>query len=240
MNSQQTTSTTSTTTTTTTTAPVCSTSCLNQTWISSVNRFARWLFDENFVDQTRTFNLTSTNGVSFTTDGYVGQAAVFTLDAYQLLTGPNIPLGNTGFTVDAWLYITQLRDVIDHEILGICHWSSTDQCLHLTIRQTSGVYNLYMGFYDDDLSGVTPLQLDTWYHAAFVFEYPTRRQSIYLNGILESIRIAAGTLSLGSSDTVIGYIPTLRMNNQNNYFLVSMVSSKSQNLILVSFESVAF
>ena len=198
------------------------------------------MFDGNFVDQTRTYNLTPINGVSFTTNGYVGQAAVFTLDANQSLTGPNIPLQNSGFTIDVWLYITQLRDSLDHAIFTICQSTYWYQCLHLTIRQTSGVYNLYLGFFNDDLSGTTPLQLNTWYHVAFVFDFPTRRQSIYLNGILDSTRISTGTLNLGSSNTIIGYISALWPNNPNNYFLVSIISSSAQNLLLVSFECVAF
>ena len=219
--SERTTSTTSTTTSTTTTKPVCSTSCLNQTWISSANRFAQWLFDGNFVDQTRTYNLTSTNNVSFTTDGYVGQAAVFTPNANQLLTGPNIPLENNSFTIDLWLYITLLRNIQDHVIFGVCPVAYLRQCLHLTIRQTSGVYNLYLAFYGDDLQGITPLQLNTWYHVAFVFDFPTRRQSIYLNGILDSTRISTGTLNLGGGNTLIGYISAITVYSYNNYFLVS-------------------
>lgn len=210
-----------TTSTTTTTALVCSNSCLNQTWISSANRYARWLFDGNFIDQTRTYNLTSTNGVSFTTSGYVGQAAVFTLDAQQLLTGPNIPLQNTSFTIDFWFYITFLRAIQDHGFFDICSQTATRQCLHLTIRRTNGSYNLYLGFFGDDLVGVTPLQLNRWYHATFVFDFPARQQSIYLDGILERTRTSGGTLQLGNQSTLIGYLSPLLVYSPNNYFLVS-------------------
>lgn len=227
--------TTSTTSTTTTAAPICFTSCLNQTWISSGNRFARWLFDGNFVDQTRTYNLTPSNGVSFTTSGYVGQAAVFTLGSNQFLTGPNIPIQNAGFTVDFWFYITYLNEVIDQSFFGICQWPNWYECLHLTMRRTGAIYNLYLGFFNDDLLGLAPLQLNTWYHAAFVFEFSTRRQSIYLNGILDNTRIASGTLNLGNPNTVVGNIDTLWAQSPNNFFLVSDLSSQLSILYLVSY-----
>ena len=93
-----------------------------------------------------------------------------------------------------------------------------------TYNHSSEQWNLsfvFGVFFGDDLQGITRLQLDTWFHAAFVFDYPTRIQSIYINGILESNRIAGGTLDLGSENTVLAYISAIAASSPNNYFIVS-------------------
>ena len=63
-----------------------------------------------------------------------------------------------------------------------------------------------MGFYSDGLSGVRSLTASRWYHVAFVFDCATRRQSLYLDGILDSSRRSFhsyqginGSLTIGMS-----------------------------------------
>jgi hypothetical protein len=47
-----------------------------------------------------------------------------------------------------------------------------------------------MGFYHDDLAGVTLLALSRWYHVAYVFDSANLNQSVYLNGVLDNSTIA--------------------------------------------------
>lgn len=56
----------------------------------------------------------------------------------------------------------------------------------------------------DDMPGTTVIAINRWYHVAFVYDYPTSRQSLYLNGILEGNRISglyqgtSGPITIGS------------------------------------------
>jgi hypothetical protein len=204
---------------TTTTRLVCGSSCLNQTWTLSANLLAEWLFDGSYRDQMNNYNATPTNNMSFTTNGYINQAIVFSSNGNAMLTVPYIPLSYTSFTVDTWLYITGLLNVDHHSIFGYCSQASTYNCLHLTIRQNGSNYHLYLGFYWADCQGVTSLTLNTWIHAAFVFDLTTLTQQIYLNGVLENSCIQSSALTATPSDITIGYIPTL--NTAGTYFQVN-------------------
>ena len=73
------------------------------------------------------------------------------------------------------------------------------RALHYQIRG----YLLYLGFFHDDLQGSTVIQPNVWNHAAFVYDFPTSSQRVYLNGYLDGYRLSSpyqGT----SGDTFIG------------------------------------
>jgi hypothetical protein len=162
------------------------------------------------------------NNVSFTTQGYVQQAAVFTLNANQMLIAPYMPLSNSSFTVETWLYITELVTAEDQCIFGLCPVTATFQCLHLTIRQSGADYYLYLGFFASDCQGITPLSLNTWTHAAFVFDIASMRQSIYLNGILDrNCSVSSPLIITTPSNVTIGNIPILPPSNAYKYFQVT-------------------
>ena len=92
-------------------------------------------------------------------------------------------LAYQSFTVEAWIYsVTTFAG--DNCIFSQCQCTTCpNQCLSLIVR--SG--RLYMGFNLNDLVGVTTLAGSTWYHVAFVYNYATFQQIIYLNGVQESI-----------------------------------------------------
>ena len=78
--------------------------------------------------------------------------------------------------------------------------SSSNNGLHLVERNAK----LYFGFYGSDLVGVTLLSTNEWYNIVFVFDYITKRKTIYLNGEFESSRIqenysGTGTFYIGTS-----------------------------------------
>jgi hypothetical protein len=80
---------------------------------------------------------------------------------------------------------------IERGIFGQCQSSSTtDQCLSLSIQNS----RLHLGFNNDDLYGTTYLSTSTivWLHVAFVYDYKSMQQSIYLDGVLEATTEASG------------------------------------------------
>lgn len=178
------------------------------------------MFDGTFNDQTGNYNATPSNNVTFTNHGYVQQAAVFIGNASQMLTAPYMPLSYTSFIIETWIYITGLSNIQDHSIFGLCPVAASHQCLHLTIRRARPNYYLYLGFYNDDCQGSTPLPLTTWIHAAFVFDMINMKQFIYLNGILDTTCSPTSALTATTGNVNIGYIPALPINSANNYFQV--------------------
>ena len=164
------------------------------------------------------YNATPTNAASFITNGYVNQALQFTAGLNTMLNVPYIPLSSTSFTVDVWLYITGLGSTYDHGIFGYCSEIAVYKCLHLTIRLNNGNYYLYFGFFWADCQGTTSLTLNTWIHAAFVFDLTTFTQRIYLNGELENICTQSSALTLPPTSVTIGFIPTMDINNFISYY----------------------
>jgi hypothetical protein len=82
-------------------------------------------------------------------------------------------------------------------MVGMCESPSQDRCLHLLIRNNS----TYFGFYADDCAGSTIININQWYHFAFVYDYTTYTQYIYLNGNLECTHNSAGPF-LGNSGAI--------------------------------------
>ena len=65
-----------------------------------------------------------------------------------------------------------------------------------------------MGFTLDDLIGLTTLSINTWYHVAYVYDYSSETQSVYLQGVLDNSKTSAGpyqgqngSMYIGSSTT---------------------------------------
>jgi hypothetical protein len=59
----------------------------------------------------------------------------------------------------------------------------------------------------DDLTGTTILSTNRWYHVAFVYDYSTSTQYLYLNGLLEGSG-SSGTYQGASRDMIIGAVYT--------------------------------
>ena len=92
-------------------------------------------------------------------------------------------------------------------MVGMCDSSTKDRCLHLIIRGNS----TFFGFWDDDCSGSTIINVNQWYHFAFVYDYAALTQYIYLNGYLDCQHNTSGPY-LGNSGSI-----TIGANN-NSYF----------------------
>ena len=205
---------------TTTTQIICASSCLNQSWISSSNRLARWNFDNNLLDDTTNNSASSMYSPNYTT-GYISQALEFPANVNQSLNTPTISLAGSSFTIDAWIYPTAFPNLQDHSIFGLCPLASNYECLYLTIRLTSGGYTLYFGLYGDDCPGNTLVSTNEWIHVAFVFDTNSYTQRIYINGKLDVIRAASGPFKASPGSGSIGNIPVIDSVSGPNYFEVS-------------------
>jgi hypothetical protein len=201
---------------------VCYPSCLYQKWISSSDLLAKWTFDGTFIDQMNTYNATPMNSPSFITNGYVNQALILNAASSQYLYTSYIPLINATFTIELWLYPTGFPNPRDHSILGLCTNTSTDQCLQLTIRNSTGTYRLYMAFFGDNCLSNTTVPLNQWTHAAFVFDSATLAMSIYQNGVLVANCIAALPLQGIANNVTIGYIQGIVAAYGTNFFKVKL------------------
>lgn len=202
----------------TTTRLICNSSCLNQSWVSSSNLLAEWSLDGNYADSTGPFNLTPSNNPSFVTNGFINQALSFNAVSNQSLSSVYLPLFNSSFTVEVWLYPTGFPNIKDHSILGLCASRNTSMCLHLTIRNMSNGYYLYMGFMNNDCFSVQNVTVNRWIHAAFVFDITSMRQWVYINGVLSRTCTAISPIMVMSGPTTIGTIPVLAGNTDINVY----------------------
>ena len=106
-----------------------------------------------------------------------------------------------------WIYPTILSRSDDYGLFSQRHSETTDRLLHYVIRDG----RLRMGFFHDDAVGKTQLTINTWYHVAFVYNYPSRTQIVYLNGIQDGIKNSSGPY-LGESGSI-----NIGMANNYNY-----------------------
>ncbi|CAF4119826.1 unnamed protein product [Rotaria socialis] len=221
------TTTTSTTTTTTATFFSCGYSCVGQTRASTINQLAQWSFDGTVRDNTNNY-LTSTSVTPTFITGYNNQALFLNSTLNPSLSTSYIPLGNTSFTIDAWLYPTTFSNSSDQVLVSMCPVINNSSCLYLAIRRNNSNHYLSFGFYNDDLWGATILSLNQWIHAAFVFDISAFQQSIYLNGFLDSSRNTFNPLLAFSGNFCIGYNSIMFLGNTSFEGYIDQLSVSSR------------
>ena len=169
----------------------------------SIVQDASWGFDNDVNDLYRMYNGVLMNGASYSSPTYFGYGANLLLNSslnqFVNIPSPFFNLSYTSFTVEAWIFVRTFTG--DNGIFSQCQCSSCqDQCLHLIIRNA----RMYMGFTLDDLVGVNTVPLNSWTHIAYVYDYSTRTQSIYLQGVLDNSKTSAGPYQGQSGSIVIG------------------------------------
>ncbi|CAF1094592.1 unnamed protein product [Adineta steineri] len=196
---------------TTTIQPTCNTSCLNQTWLSTASILGKWRFENDYSDEFNLHNGIATGSPSLVfVQGYAGQAISFAANSTQMVSTSYIPIANTSFSIDAWIYPTGLTNPTHQSICGLCPITVTDKCLHITLRKTGSIYPLYFGLYNDDVNTYTPaIVTNNWVHAAFVYDATNRTLSIYRNGIFLSGGSTSSVLKATNGSFQIGNIPVL-------------------------------
>ena len=149
-----------------------------------------WTFDSTFQDLSAIFTGLPMGGANFSSNSITGYGLSLSLSRsksqYLLIPDPQLKLYNQSWTFEAWIYLAENTSDEIHTIIGQCRNASTDTCLHLAVRN----HKLYLGFFNDDLSGNTNLTELKWYHVAYAFDYDTCNQSVYLDGIIDGSRQA--------------------------------------------------
>jgi hypothetical protein len=141
------------------------------------------------------------DGAEFNSSTITGYGSSLSLSSalsqWVQMDTPFLNLSGHSWTFEAWIYLSTLLNSLDYAIVGQCDSRNNDKCLHLLIRSQ----NMYLGFYGDDLAGVTSLTLSRWYHVAYVFDSATLNQSVYSNGVLDN-STTANSFYRGNSGTL--------------------------------------
>jgi hypothetical protein len=167
------------------------------------------------------------NGATYlspsTTQPYLGNGYALILASASsqsfIVASPFLSLAYTSFTVEAWIYPTSFAT--DRGIFSQCQCSTcSNQCLYMIIRSSK----LYMGFLSNDLAGSTTLNANNWHHVAFVYNFATKQQILYLNGIQDNINSNTspyqgmnGSIEIGAAQVFLtkyyfsGYIDNLSL-----------------------------
>ncbi|CAF0730480.1 unnamed protein product [Adineta steineri] len=155
--------------------------CTTGSVVYSNGTYSFWPMENNAIDIISGLNGTGVRSPTYVTPGVTGSGYALKLirNSYQYINIPTFKsFVNTSFTVEMWIYPTSLSNGNYYGLFTQYDTSSTDHSLHMMIR---GV-QLTLDFYGDGVTGVTSLATYTWYHAAFVYDYPSKTQTIYLNG----------------------------------------------------------
>jgi hypothetical protein len=153
-----------------------------------------WPFDGNLHDYYNIFNGGADNGrtATYVYPGYSGYGGALSLGLHGTYQSVSIPtfvsIWHTSFTLEAWIYPTifvwTYGGSSDNALFGQCQTTSTDECLHIVIRNQ----RTYFGFYGDDLQGSVTFQTNQWYHVTYAFDESTQQQYTYVNGVNDGQR----------------------------------------------------
>lgn len=163
-----------------------------------------WSFDNNTLDSLSIFHGTPINHPTYQSPGINGYGFALSLNRtrnqYVNVTSYR-NLTYTSFTVQMWFYCITLTSG-DYGLFGQNHAATTNEFLHYIIRNLE----VYLGFYSNDLLGSKIIQMETWYHVAFVYDYSSKQQIIYLNGKVDASATGrlcylgtSGSITIGSS-----------------------------------------
>ena len=142
----------------------------------------------------------------------------------------DLHLSNASFTIEAWINLKYTSHQIgamtaiqgDQTIVG-GRFLADEQALHITIRHGCPHFGFSLRDRNRNITALDCiLECNTWYHLAFVYDILTKKQLIYVNGILEASKNRVEALK-GDRDLCIshffqgrplfGYITELRIWN---------------------------
>ncbi|CAF0948338.1 unnamed protein product [Adineta steineri] len=156
--------------------------------------------ENNAVDIISGLNGEGVNSPTYVTPGITGSGYALklisssnqyiTISTYQSFV-------STSFTVEMWIYPTTLSSNFYYGLFNQYQSLTTDHNLYVCLYGG----NLKMGFWSDDVVSGTTLSINTWYHVAFVYDYSSRTQIIYINGVQDISRSSAGPY-LGTSGSI--------------------------------------
>ncbi|CAF0950243.1 unnamed protein product [Didymodactylos carnosus] len=181
---------------------------------------AFWSFDNITQDLYNVYNGQLVSGATYYTSpsnnqaatpvGGVGQTLYLTASLNQsvIIRSPFFNLSYTSFTLEAWIYPVSLSG--DNDIFGQCESTTgVNLCLYMILRSS----RLFMGFSPNYLSGVTIISTNTWSHVAYVYNYATGQQLMYLNGYLDIAQSNVDPYQGQNGSITIGRSSILRGSN---------------------------
>ncbi|CAF4472215.1 unnamed protein product, partial [Rotaria sp. Silwood2] len=184
---------------------------------------AYWSFDNTANDLYGTYNGVNTGSYSsvnyFHSPTYSSFGNSLSVSSQRFTVSSYFNMSYRSFTVEAWIYPTTVSG--DNTIFSQCACiTCTNQCLTLILRGG----RLYMSFGFNDLQGTTQLTASVWYHVAFVYNYATSQQIIYLDGVQDGVRTSTqpyqgqnGSIIIGAQSTsyyYFGYIDNLALTTR--------------------------
>ncbi|CAF3308750.1 unnamed protein product [Rotaria socialis] len=157
--------------------------CVTNVWIGPYCQTPMrilWAFDNNLNDLYNKFQGVGSNRPTYRSPGITGYGTCLYLNATSsqsvtIFTPPFINMALTSFSLFAWVKATSFHNTAigsysDNAIFGQCQQTVQDECLHLIVRNQY----IYFGFFADDISSVTLLSTNTWYHIGYVYDYSAR------------------------------------------------------------------
>ena len=89
---------------------------------------------------------------------------------------------------------------------------------------------LCCGFWNNDLSGMTTLTMNTWSHVACVYNVATQTQQVWLNGVLDGARSSPPYQGSSAQTTIgVGYLTPPGLDFFNGYFDQMQFSIRAKN-----------
>lgn len=184
---------------------------------------ATWTFDGTANDLYGGFNGSLSTNAAYSVTTYFGIGSTLLLSSalnpapFVSIASPYFNLSYRSFTVEAWILLYTIPG--DNVVFSQCECGGCiGRCLSLAVRNG----RLYMAFSLNVLLGTTVMLSNVWYHIAFVYDYSSRTQLVYLQGNLDATRTGSdpyqgqnGSMIIGasnmSSTTYNGLIDDVRL-----------------------------
>ncbi|CAF2049023.1 unnamed protein product [Rotaria magnacalcarata] len=204
--------------TTTATITITTTTATTITTTTTPTVHIFWSFDSTLQDLYNNFNGIGINTPGYSSPGYNGAGACLwlnqSLSQSVTINTTFLNMAYTSFTLEVWAYANSLHNnnpYTDNAVFGQFQQNIQDHSLHIIIRNQ----RIYLGFFSDDLQGNQVLYPNQWYHMAYIYDYSTSTQYVYVNGYLDNSRNLSGPYQGTSGAMTIG---TNGVNAPNNYF----------------------
>ena len=166
-----------------------------------LNDSSLWSFDNNTRDSLSGYDGVGVKSPTYQIPGINGYGAALSLQASMdqyVVVSTYLNLAYTSFTIEMWFYPTALSSSDDCALFSQDGSWTTAHLLLCTVRNNY----MFFDFFYDNIIGLTYIQVNTWYHVAFVFDCSALTKTIYLNGILD----AFGSSSNYQSVNQVSYI----------------------------------
>ncbi len=128
--------------------------------------------------------------------------------SFVSVSSPYLNLQNRSFTVDAWVYPGTTMDGNDYPIVILCPSETNYNCMQALIRSGKPM----LSFWNDDCESSNLLNVSTWAHLAYVYDYTTNMMTLYVNGYLDTNCAAVSPFQGAPTATLyIGGISSIMM-----------------------------